>query len=422
VASASTPAHTDVMFVFDTSGSMSGALEEAKSEIQEAMTQINTALPDVQYGLAEVRDYGGSAYDEGNSEDLPWKLDVPVTANQSLVSEAISGLSANGGGDAPEAYGRALWETDTNPTVGWRAGARHLIVLVADNVPHDNNLDEGIPEDVWVASSPWDTGEELPGPDGIAGTVYSAGAALDFQSILQQLANDGKPLEFVDYHGESGYLPYWENWAARTGGAAERANTGELVSKLTGAAEAGAEAPLPPCTAGQTRNAEGKCAATPAPPPSTPPPAAKPCAPVHGSIGKRLLASLKCTAAQTVLEAKCGFGVATLFALPAKSLRAVKTVKGLYDLSKIKKPLQPLAKLFNSIQSARFGKHAPRGFRTGGEIIDKLKRAKTAYDIMKLLPNIVKAVSKHDFSKIALDIADFAGLKACVEGMVNALE
>jgi hypothetical protein len=67
--SAATPAHTDVMFVFDISGSMSGALEEAKSEIQEAMTQINTALPDVQYGLAEVRDYGGLGRITGFSSD-----------------------------------------------------------------------------------------------------------------------------------------------------------------------------------------------------------------------------------------------------------------------------------------------------------------------------------------------------------------
>lgn len=160
VAQAATPAHTDVMFLFDTSGSMSSALGEGTEEIQEAMTQISAALPDVQYGLAEVRDYGGSIYDEENPVDLPWHLDVPITSNTVAVQEALAGLTAVGGGDDPEAYGRALWETDTNPTVGWRGGARHLIVLVADEVPHDDNLNEGIAESVWAAPSPWDTGEE----------------------------------------------------------------------------------------------------------------------------------------------------------------------------------------------------------------------------------------------------------------------
>src|SRR5690348_13169656 len=56
-AGADTPAHTDVMFVFDTSGSMSGAINEAKAEIVDVINHINEKLPDAHYGVAEVRDY-----------------------------------------------------------------------------------------------------------------------------------------------------------------------------------------------------------------------------------------------------------------------------------------------------------------------------------------------------------------------------
>ena len=66
------------------------------------------------------------------------------------VLSTIGGLTIGYGGDGPEAYSRALWETDTNPTVGWRSGARHEIVLIADNVPHDVNLNEGLPESEWL--------------------------------------------------------------------------------------------------------------------------------------------------------------------------------------------------------------------------------------------------------------------------------
>ncbi len=396
-ASAAPPAHTDVMFVFDTSGSMSGALEEASAEIQQAMTQIGADLPDVQFGLAEVRDYGGSIYDEENPEDFPWRLDVPVTSDQSAVANAIDGLYAGGGGDDPEAYGRALWETDTNPTVGWRPGARHLIVLVADNVPHDNDLNEGIPEGVWVEPSPWETGEELREPAGVAGTGVTATTNLDWQNVLGQLAADQKPLEFVDYHGASGYLPYWENWASRTGGQAVQANAGQLVSELVGLAEAGAGSA-----------------------PSAPP--AGPCAPVHGSIGKELLASLKCTAELTKYEAECGFGIASWIVPGLNDLRALKTADGLYDLTKVNKRLRPLAKLINDIKSAKFGKHAPRGFRTGAEVIDKLKKAKSAYDVVKMLPDLAKAASRADFKRIAGDLADLAGLKPCIDGILTATE
>lgn len=236
---AATAPQTDVMFVFDTSGSMEPVLEEAKREIQNVMTQVGGVLPNVDFGLAEARDYGGSSYDP-ESDDEPWKLDVPVTSNLSVMTDAISGLYAEGGGDAPEAYGRALWETDTNPNVGWRSGARHLIILVADEVPHNANLDEGIPEEFWAEPSPWNTGEELPGGWGIPGTQLKEGETLDFHSVLRQLAADGKPLETVDYHDTSvNYIHYWEYWAALAGGTAVETSEGgqEFTGKLVGLVE-----------------------------------------------------------------------------------------------------------------------------------------------------------------------------------------
>ena len=232
-AAAATPPQTDVMFVFDTSGSMEPVLEEAKAEIQNVMTNLGASLPNVQFGVSEVRDYGefGSA---------PWRLDVPLTSSQAATSEGVSNLSAAGGGDAPEAYGRALWETDTNPNVGWRSGARHLIVLIADQVPHSPNVDEGIPEQFWLEPSPWSTGEELPGSWEIPGTQLREGEGLDFHAVLHQLSSDGKPLEMVDYHHTEGnYIHYWEYWAGLAGGTAVEASEGgkELANKLIGLVE-----------------------------------------------------------------------------------------------------------------------------------------------------------------------------------------
>ncbi len=226
------------MFVFDTSGSMEPVLEEAKLEIQNVIDRLRESLPNPEFGVAEVRDYGGSEYDE-ESFDEPWRLDLPVAGDSEAVASAIDDLYADGGGDAPEAYGRALWETDTNPDVGWRAGARHLIVLVADNVPHAPNLDEGIAEEFWLSPSPWDTGEELPGAWGIPDTQLGEGH-LEFHQVLRQIAADGKPLEMVDYHDTGGdYIHYWEAWASLGGGQALEAleGGGELAGKLVGVIE-----------------------------------------------------------------------------------------------------------------------------------------------------------------------------------------
>ncbi|MGH2911184.1 MAG: vWA domain-containing protein [Solirubrobacteraceae bacterium] len=259
-ARAATPAHTDVMFLFDTSGSMSSELTEAKQEMLKVMANVATKLPDVQYGVAEVRDYSPSIYDEEEPGVFPWKLDQAVTSNQEAVVKAIEPLTAFGGGDNPESYGRALWETDTNPTVGWREGAQHVIILVADDVPHDNNLNEGLPESAWV-ENPFETGEELPGTWNIPGTVWTPGTNMDFQTTMVKLGADGKPLEDVDFSGSSGYLPYWEYWASLSGGHATgaEAGTGALAAKVTELIETGATTALPACPVGEARNSAGIC-------------------------------------------------------------------------------------------------------------------------------------------------------------------
>ena len=247
-AAAATPEKTDVMFLFDTSGSMSGVLSEAQEEIETVINHVSATVPNVAFGVANVEDYPG--YDEGiltetktekeyeEDPEKPWRLDQPVTTEQSKVIAAIDALSgptvAHGGGDPPEAYGRALWETDTNPRVSWRPGARHEIILIADQVPHTPNVNERIPEEFWQ-ENPFDTNEELPGKWGIPGTIWQPGADTQFQADLQQLALDGKPLETVDYHDTEGdYVHYWAHWAGETGGQALEAQAGgkELASRL----------------------------------------------------------------------------------------------------------------------------------------------------------------------------------------------
>lgn len=255
------------MFVFDTTGSMEDAISEAQAQIQEAMTQLGTALPDVQFGLAEVNDYNEVAnpgeFEYGIGEGFaPWTLHSPITANQAQVSQGILSLIAEGGGDNPEAYGRGLYESDTNPAVGWRAGARGVIVLVADNVPHDNELNDGIPSNLWY-QAPFNTGVD-PGADNAVGTPDD----LDWQGVLQKLVLDGKPLEYVDYFGAPAFFPYWQNWTARTGGSALEASGENLAGQIVELVKAGASAPLPPCPAGQVRDSNERCS-TPPPPPNT---------------------------------------------------------------------------------------------------------------------------------------------------------
>jgi hypothetical protein len=251
-SAAAPPSSTDVMFVFDTSGSMGSELEEAKEKIQSVMSALSATLPNVAFGVSRVEDvpdwdggpeFLGTQPSESEFEANPekaWQLGQPISTDQSASTTAINNLTIDDGGDLPESYGRALYEADTNPSVGWRPGARHEIVLIADNVPHGENLDEGLPESEWIAN-PFDTGKEAPAKAGIPGSLWAPGTDLQIVPVAKQLAADGKPLEEVEFFGgETGYLHYWEYWAGLSGGTALEGTSGELASRLTTLIEGGA--------------------------------------------------------------------------------------------------------------------------------------------------------------------------------------
>src|SRR3954454_714911 len=69
-AQAASSQAVDVLFVFDTTGSMGGALAEAKAQVKDAIASVRSSYPDSDFGLATV-----AYYDAG---DTPWALKRPV--------------------------------------------------------------------------------------------------------------------------------------------------------------------------------------------------------------------------------------------------------------------------------------------------------------------------------------------------------
>ncbi len=309
-AGATVPKETDIMIIFDTSGSMQAVLEEAKEEIKTLVANTRTSLPNVEFGVANVEDIPGyfaptlePVFNEKDEEvsklteteyekdpEKPWHLWQSLTSNEEEVEKAINKLSLfsgeegpeHGGGDGPEAYGRALYETATNSMIGWRPGARHEIILIADNVPHTPNVNENIPSEFWLGN-PFDTGEELPGAWGIPGTTWKEPESLEFHHTLHKLDEEEKPLAMVDYFHkeqseETNYIHYWEYWAAEAGGQAITAEEGSktLDAKLTEIIKESSEG-IPSCPPGTERVGATPCkkkpvTVTPPPPPPPPPP------------------------------------------------------------------------------------------------------------------------------------------------------
>jgi hypothetical protein len=207
------PPKGDVLFTFDLTGSMFGAIGAAKTGSVDIMNAVAGVITDVQFGVVSYRDYPGNytnppdcEYDlfgwgympYGGSSDFPYALNQGITADGSLISAAIAPFTAGGGADGPESYARVMYETYSDGAIGWRTGAKRMVVNFADNIPHDCDLGTG-----------WD-----PGRDAVIGTSDD----LDWEVVLAGMATNN--ISLIQVHTSSYYFSAWETWAESTGGAA----------------------------------------------------------------------------------------------------------------------------------------------------------------------------------------------------------
>ncbi len=113
----------DVMFIVDTTGSMSDEMLFLQSEFTAITKEIGAA--DTRYSVNFYRDEG---------DDYVTKCSK-FTSNVSDVQAMLNKESADGGGDWPEAVAEAL--TDTMNADDWKDESVKLAFLIYDAPPHD---------------------------------------------------------------------------------------------------------------------------------------------------------------------------------------------------------------------------------------------------------------------------------------------
>ena len=135
----------DVVFVLDTTGSMSGLIQTAKEKIWSIATTMSAAqpTPEIRIGLVAYRDRG---------DDYVTKI-VDLSADLDSVYAELMDFEAGGGGDAPESVNRALYDAVHN--MSWSQGeqAYQVIFLVGDAPPHMDYDEVRYPEIVADASA-----------------------------------------------------------------------------------------------------------------------------------------------------------------------------------------------------------------------------------------------------------------------------
>ncbi|MEI6309212.1 MAG: S-layer homology domain-containing protein [bacterium] len=122
----------DLVFCIDTTGSMDDDIQQVKDQAAMIINTLASMTSDFRIGLVGYRDIGSYPADDPIFQDFPFTNDVQaITAN-------INALTADGGGDDPEAVYEALMRAMDNVTLGqWRNGAGKIIILMGDAEPHE---------------------------------------------------------------------------------------------------------------------------------------------------------------------------------------------------------------------------------------------------------------------------------------------
>ena len=118
----------EVVFVLDTTGSMSGLIAAAKEKIWSIANTLSTTKPspEIKMGLLGYRDRG---------DDYITKQ-FELTSDLDAVYAFLMGFKAGGGGDEPESVNQALHEAITK--MKWSSDGKtyKVIFLVGDCPPH----------------------------------------------------------------------------------------------------------------------------------------------------------------------------------------------------------------------------------------------------------------------------------------------
>jgi hypothetical protein len=102
----------DVVFAVDTTQSMQQEIDQIRDNLRDRLAPgIRSTIRDSQLGVASFRDFPSDPC--GDSDDVTFTLNLPVTSDVGRVQAAVRGLVAGGGNDNPEAQVEALFQIAT---------------------------------------------------------------------------------------------------------------------------------------------------------------------------------------------------------------------------------------------------------------------------------------------------------------------
>jgi small GTP-binding protein len=115
----------EIVFSFDTTGSMSSCIKEVMKKVKETTTRLMKDIKDIRIGIIAHGDYC-----DYNTYVVKC---LDLTSDCDKIKKFVDGVASTTGGDAPEAYELALREARF---FSWEDDTSKALVMIGDEVPH----------------------------------------------------------------------------------------------------------------------------------------------------------------------------------------------------------------------------------------------------------------------------------------------
>jgi len=116
----------EIVFSFDTTGSMYPCLTQVRRKIKNTVTRLIDEIPLIRIGIIAHGDY----CDEGST--YVTKI-FNISGDVDAICDFVQNVEPTGGGDAPECYELVLHESQS---LSWSKSATKSLVLIGDDIPH----------------------------------------------------------------------------------------------------------------------------------------------------------------------------------------------------------------------------------------------------------------------------------------------
>ena len=134
------PQPIEIVFSFDTTGSMSCYLDEVRKELRETIKRLFSDIPQLKIAVFAHGDYC----------DAKWSYvtkHIDFTNDVEKLCEFVTEAGPTGGGDSPECYELVLNKVRTE--LSWQPGTQRSLVMIGDDLPHNPSYPENLLKINW---------------------------------------------------------------------------------------------------------------------------------------------------------------------------------------------------------------------------------------------------------------------------------